>query len=135
MSMTETVRPSRGGTAWGLLILIALAAAAVAYVYFGGYDITIDGHRIEDVNPIELLIGLIVGVLAAVIGIAAGLVGVFVGIGAALIALILAAFGIAAGLLVALGAFLGPILLIAAIVMLARESGKRSERARLTARD
>lgn len=133
--MSDTLPARRGGGAGvaatiTLFILFGIVAAGVWAVYhFGDGHIQIDGRGLDDLDFWEVVLGVVIGVVGAIIGVLGGLFGVIVGLGAALMALVLAAAGVAAGLFITAGVLLGPILLLAAIVMLVRRAGREKHAA------
>ena len=126
----ESVRQrQRGGSNTliiSLLCFVALVAAGVwaAYTYGDGH-IYIDGRGMDELSPLEVVAGVVVGIIGAIVGILAGIVGVLIGLAAALLAILLALMGVATGLFITIGVLAGPILLLAAIIMLINRSSKK----------
>lgn len=106
-----------------LLVFISLVGAGVwaAYTYGDGY-ISINGAGLESLTFWEVTAGVAIGIIGAFIGILAGIAGVLIGLAAAFLSILLALAGIATGLFITIGVLAGPILLLAAIIMLMRRS-------------
>jgi len=124
--------PKKRPHAWRnatVIVLILVAVGTWAFYHYGAeYDITIDGRSIDQLQPWEVVGGVLLAIMGTAIAIIGGLIALIVGLAAAVIALLLAAAGIAVGLFFTLGTLLGPALLAVGVIMLIQRS-KRKNRA------
>jgi hypothetical protein len=104
-----------------LLVFIGLIVAGTwaAYTHGEGH-IYIDGRTVSELEPWEVVGGVIIGIFGAIIGLAGGALGLIIGLAATVVAFALGLMGVAAGLFITAGVVLGPFLLIAAIILLMR---------------
>lgn len=128
--MMENRSSGSGMGLWALLfVIVALIAAGTwgAYTYGEGV-FTIDGRTISELEPWEVIGGVIIGILGLLVGLVAGAIGLVVGLIAAVASIALGLAGVAVGLFITAGTLLGPFLLIAAIILLMRrrQSGAAS---------
>lgn len=117
------VRRGGGGALKFVLFLLIVAIAAgtyVAYQYGSDWNLTVNGRTIDDLQPWEVVGGVIIGILGLIVGLVGGVVGILIGLAATVVALALAFGGVAIGLFITAGVLLGPFLLLAAIILLAR---------------
>lgn len=119
-----TEAPRRGGGLWKFLLFIMIVAVALGtfavYHYGADASISINGRSVDDLQPWEVVGGVIIGIIGLIIGLLGGAIGLLIGLSAAVLAVALAFLGIAAGLFITAGVVLGPFLLIAAIILLVR---------------
>ncbi len=109
-----------------LLLFIALVAAGVWAVYtYGDGHIVINDRTLDDLQPWEVVLGVVIGIIGAIIGILAGLVGVIIGLVAAFLSIVMALLGVAAGLFIFAGVLAGPVLLLAGIIILMTRSKRQ----------
>lgn len=131
--MEDEVQVRRGGGGAVLkfmlfLIVVAIAGGTyVAYTYGADWGVTINGETIDDLQPWEVVGGVIIGILGLIIGLVGGVLGLLIGLAAALVAIALAFGGIAFGLFITAGVILGPFLLLAAVILLIRRSSAEPE--------
>lgn len=121
----ETERRSGGGLWKALLFLMILAVIGGTFaVYHFGADghIMINGQTVDNLQPWEVVGGVILGILGLIVGLVGGVVGILIGLGAALLAISLAFIGVAGSLFIVTGIVLGPFLLIALIFLMIRRS-------------
>lgn len=121
--MEEIEERRSGGGVWKFLlflVILAVAAGTFAAYQWGDEVIYINGRGIEDLQPWEVVGGVAIGILGLIVGLLAGVIGLLIGLGAALLAISLAMLGIFSGLFITAGVLLGPFLLLAAIILLAR---------------
>lgn len=103
----------------GIFVLVIGLATWAAYT-FGEGHIVIDGRDISDLEPWEVAGGIIAGIIGLIIGLTFGVLGLLIGLIATVFSIVLAIAGIAVGLFISVGVFLGPFLLLAAIIILIR---------------
>ncbi len=128
--MTRIQRNTQSGNGTTLTVLLVLFIALVAagtwaaYTYGDGH-IIMNGQTIDELQPWEVVLGVVIGILGAIIGILAGFVGIIIGLLAAAFSIALAFVGVAASLFVVAGVLAGPVLLLALVIYLfTRNSGK-----------
>ncbi|GGY40715.1 hypothetical protein [Parvularcula lutaonensis] len=113
-----------GGGVWKFLLFLMVVAVALgtyAVYHFGAdADIYINGRTVDELQPWEVVGGVIIGIFGLIIGLIGGAIGLLIGLGAAILAIALAMLGIMTGLFITAGVILGPFLLIAAIILLLR---------------
>lgn len=127
MEEVEVRRSSGGGVLKFMLFLIVVAIALgtfAAYQYGGEWGMTINGATIDQLQPWEVVGGVIIGIIGLILGLVGGAIGLLVGLAAAAVAIALAFGGIAIGLFLTAGVVLGPFLLLAAIILLARRKSE-----------
>lgn len=121
--MEELEERRSGGGIWKFLLFVTIVAVAMgtfaAYQWGDGY-VYINDRGIEDLQPWEVVGGVIIGLLGLIVGLLAGAVGILIGIGAAVLAISLAMLGILSGVFITAGVLLGPFLLLAALILLMR---------------
>lgn len=126
--VSQTALAQRGsGT--GLMVTLLLIVGVIAlgtwaaYTY-GDSHIVIDGRSVDQLEPWEVVGGVILGIVGLVIGLTMGAIGLLIGLVAMVGSLALAFAGIAVGLFITAGVVLGPFLLLAAIILLVRRGGR-----------
>ena len=109
-----------------LLLFIALVGCGTWAVYNFAEESTfvIGDSTLEDLALWEVVGGVAIGVIAAILGILAGLVGIVIGLVAAALSIALSLLGTAIGLFVVAGVLAGPILLLAAVIILINRSSR-----------
>ncbi|MGV6802336.1 MAG: hypothetical protein ACWA5L_10480 [bacterium] len=113
-----------------LLILTAIGVWA-AYAYGDG-AIYIDGKTVSEMQPWEVIGGVVAGIFGLILALILGTIGLIIGIIALILALLLAAAGVAVGLFVSVGTALGPFLLIAAVILLLRKNNRKDDTSDIT---
>ena len=105
------------------VLFIAVIAAGVWAVYtYGEGHVIIDGRTVSELEPWEIIGGVIAGVIALIVGLTVGLIGLIIGLVAMVISIVLGLIGVMAGLFITIGTLLGPFLLLAAIILLMRRN-------------
>lgn len=121
-------RSGGGGVAKFMLFLFVVLIAAgtwAAYNYGGDASISINGRDFNELQPWEVVGGVIIGIFGLIIGLLGGAVGILIGLLATVLALALAFMGIFFGLFITAGVVLGPFLLVAMLFLLMRRGGGR----------
>ncbi|NRA30990.1 MAG: hypothetical protein HRU11_12115 [Parvularculaceae bacterium] len=121
--MEEIEERRSGGGVWKFLlflVILAVAGGTFAVYQWGDGFIYINDKGLEDLQPWEVVGGVIIGILGLIVGLVAGAIGLLIGLGAALLAIALAMLGIFSGLFITAGVLLGPFLLLAAIILMMR---------------
>jgi len=121
--MEEIEEQRSGGGFWKFLLflmILAVVGGTVAAYQWGEGFIYINDRGIEDLQPWEVAGGVVIGILGLIVGLFAGAIGLLIGLGAAILAIALAMLGIFSGLFITAGVLLGPFLLLAAVILLAR---------------
>jgi hypothetical protein len=117
-------RARRGGGFWKFLLFLMIAAVAMgtwgAYQYGAEWDLVVNGRTFDELQPWEVVGGVIIGILGLIVGLVGGAIGLVIGLLAGAFAILMAFLGIFAGLFVTAGVVLGPFLLLAAIILLMR---------------
>lgn len=127
MSEVEAKRGGGGGVLKFMLFLIIVAIALgtfAMYQYGAEWGVTVNGQTVDELQPWEVVGGVIIGIVGLIIGLLGGAIGLLIGLGAALVAIALAFAGVMVGLFVTAGIVLGPFLLLAAIILLARRKSQ-----------
>jgi hypothetical protein len=113
-----------GGGIWKFLLFLMIVAVAMgtwaAYQYGAEWEMSINGRSFDELQPWEVIGGVIIGILGLIIGLIGGAIGIIIGLLAAAFAILMAFLGIFAGLFITAGVVLGPFLLLAAIILLMR---------------
>lgn len=121
-------KPRKGGRAFitSLYIILFLVVIGTWAVYQFGpeHDITINGRDLSELEPWEVVGGVIIAILATAVALIGGLIALVVSLAAAVLALLLAAAGVAVGLFFTAGVLLGPALLLVGIILLFRRGKK-----------
>lgn len=117
----QSQRGNSGGVMLIVILFIAIVAAGTwaAYTYGEGH-VMIDGRTISELEPWEVVGGVILGILGLFIGLTMGILGLLIGLIAAVVSIVLALAGVFVGLFITAGTLLGPFLLLAAIILLMR---------------
>ena len=130
--MTRIQRNTQSGNGTTLTVLLVLFIALVAagtwaaYTYGDGH-IVMNGQTIDELQPWEVVLGVVIGILGAIIGILAGFVGIIIGLLAAAFSIALAFVGVAASLFVVAGVLAGPVLLLALVIYLFTRNNRQSQ--------
>lgn len=123
--MDEIEERRSGGGVWKFLLFLMIVAMGTYAAYqWGDGAIYIDGRSVSDLQPWEVVGGVIIGILGMIVGLAAGAVGLLIGLAATVLALALAMLGILSGLFITAGVLLGPFLLLAAVILLMRRKSQ-----------
>jgi hypothetical protein len=112
------------GAVWKFLLFLMIVAVVMGtwatYQYGAEWNVSINGRGIDELQPWEVVGGVVIGLVGLVVGLIGGAIGLIIGLLAAALAIMLAVLGIAAGVFFTAGFFLGPFLLLAAIILLIR---------------
>lgn len=124
--MSENLNRQRGKSSvlmMSLIVLLILTAIGTAAAYnYGEGHLIIDGRTVSEMQPWEVVGGVIAGIIGLIVALVLGVAGLIIGILAMMIALALAFAGVAVGLFISAGTVLGPFLLLAAIILLLRRN-------------
>ena len=109
-----------------LLLFIALVGCGTWAIYnFAEESVLVVGNQtLEELELWEVVGGVAIGLIAAILGILAGLVGIVIGLIAAALSIALSLLGTAIGLFVVAGVFAGPVLLLAAVIIMINRSSR-----------
>ncbi|MGV6820440.1 MAG: hypothetical protein ACWA5T_08070 [Parvularcula sp.] len=129
-AMVRKQQQRGNGNAITLVMVIFIALVAIgtwAAYHYGGDHISINGRGVSELEPWEVVGGVIIGILGAVFGLMMGAFGLVIGLIAMVASIVLALAGVAVGLFVSAGTLLGPFLLLAAIILLLRKQNDETK--------
>ncbi len=129
-NVPTSIPPKKTSHVWrnATLLVLALVAFGTWWVYqYGGEHVSINGHTIDQLQPWEVVGGVLLAIIGTAIAIIGGLIALIIGLAATVIALLLAAGGVAVGLFFTLGTLLGPALLAVAIIMLIQRGNRKKD--------
>lgn len=121
--MDEIEERRTGGGFWKFMLFLTIVAVAMgtfAAYQWGDGVVYINDRSIGELQPWEVVGGVVIGIVGLIVGLIAGAIGLLIGLGAALLAISLAMLGIMSGVFIVAGIVLGPFLLLAAIILLVR---------------